>query len=131
MIRPKYAGTQDQELYGREVSWPGSAAGYPYAGPAVALTQEEYEGLDHSFNTFVKIFDTGQPVGLEQWQKLLDQRMNGLVLFIHTDRRYSDQSQSWLIYVEYAVPVANLPANRHKPRDNPASTIVMGNLRNG
>jgi hypothetical protein len=90
--------------------------GVPYRGTAIPLLKdEEFEALSERVNDGkVEIFDLSKPAERAAWEIVLDHIANNWYRVLHVDRKFSEATGSWLVYVEYMVPWTEIdPSKLH------------------
>jgi hypothetical protein len=104
----KYYGDQDPR-YGGRLQWPG-ANGFPFLGDAPpSLKQHEIEALPICGSTNQKVFDLNDEAEREYYNWVRDRIRNGLFKPDHEMRRWPDDKQWPVVYLEWTQYYTVLP----------------------
>lgn len=117
----KYFGTQDPDLHGDHLTWPGTADGFPVLGNYGGhLHQDEYEALALASTFNCDTFFTWDVESMVKFKQIMDYVHNGGFFVKKRMEQYDEEKKGWRLYVEW-VQVYGLP-----PRDRDAIAHVVG-----
>lgn len=95
----KYHGEQDSR-YGGEVFWPG-VHGFPALRRAGMLKKHELESVPIVGQAHEKIFDLNDEEDRKDYNWVRDRIRNGLFTKDHEDRKWPDDKEWPIIYLEW------------------------------
>ena len=119
----KYYGEQDPR-YGGRLQWPG-ANGFPFLGDAPpSLRQNEVEELPVCGTTFNRPFDLNKEQDRLDYNWVRERIRNGLFIQDHISRRWPDDQDWPIIYLEWTQCFTLLP-----PKSPIAGKLTNANQR--
>ena len=101
----KYYGTQDPDLYGGQLHYPGTPDGFPvrHDGPVPPLRPYDIGRIRRVRDFKCEMFRTWEPDSLARYADLMDRIVNGQYQLLGQRKYIQDaDGRGWQIWVEYA-----------------------------
>lgn len=99
--------------HGGDLSWPGTADGFPVRGPVPNLKQEEYQDIPLALDFKSERFCLWVPEEKARFEIIMDRVINGWYMQHKRVDRWSDDHCGMVVWLEWAQIYGETAAAKH------------------
>ena len=118
----KYFADQGGNAHGGAISWPGTADGFPFRGPAPDFRQEEYQEIPLALDYHSRVFKLFDPAEKQQFDDVMDRIVNGWYMQHKRVDRWSDEHCGMIVWLEWVQIYGESPTGKHPGTTNGPQT---------
>jgi len=100
-------------MHNGNLSWPGTAAGFPFRGTVPDLRQTEFEQIEHVLDFHSRLFLLWDPVDKAVFDDVMDRISNGWFLERKRVDRWSDTHCGLIVWLEWVQIYGEIPTAKH------------------
>jgi hypothetical protein len=98
----RFGAEQSRERHGDDLTWPGTAAGFPILGKVSSLLKEtEYEELDHKFTYHARMFCMWLEDDAREYLYIQERAVNGWFKVIDREKVWDGDHRGYQIWLEW------------------------------
>ena len=108
----------DQSPHGGELSWPGTADGFPFRGQSANLRQEEYQDIPLALDYHSQVFKLFEPTEKVAFDAVMDRIVNGWYMQHNRVDRWSDEHFGMVVWLEWVQIYGEAATQKHPGMNN-------------
>lgn len=107
-----------QATNGEQLSWPGTADGFPFRGPVPDIRADEYQDIPLALDYQSRRFCLWDEKEHAEFNIIMDRIINGWYMQHRRIDRWSDDQQALVVWLEWAEIYGEVPYAKHPGMNN-------------
>ena len=114
-----------QSAHGGQLTWPGTADGFPVRGAVPDLMQDEYDNIPLALDYKSGLFKLFDPAEKQAFDNIMDRIVNGWFMQHRRIDRWSDQHCGMVVWLEWVQIYGETPGAKHPGASHGKTTLEM------
>ncbi len=99
--------------HGGDLTWPGTADGFPFRGPVPDLRQDEFQEIPLALDFKAQVFFLWDADSKAEFESVMDRIVNGWYMQHKRVDRWSDQHCGLIVWLEWVQVYGETPHGKH------------------